>query len=718
MLASALNVWADGDIEFSDEYNDKINSLMDSMEEASFSSEGLDAAEKVIVTAREAGDRMHMYYGITSKMTVYSTLAEYKTLNAYIDSIDEEYDMKSEYPYFYYYMIYLKTLSYIEQGQYKLAIQEAKKLYDDSKDDSVIETSEEDEGEIPQYIRNRCNALTCLGLANRAMGQTEKAIEYFDECIEICKQNKRGLLPTMMDVQSYKMEAAQSFDDKQRSLKILDEFQKEINQFEKDRELYESYLGVSTASYQLQMHVWYVDAYCKLENAQAAREHLEAAQRVMDEYDLHEDDSLAELYTAKAKYYTLISQSQKAVMYADSAARFFQQMVKPSVEVELLRIKLDAMHNAKMYQDEYDVSKRIMHLSDSLYIQQSNSQIEEMGTIMNVDKLNNEKKTLAAQRQLALVVSVAVVLMALIVIIFLNYKKGQEKQRILNQQKELLEEEVARQTSELRQQKTEIEEKNRDITDSINYAQRIQSSILPDLEHYKEYGIEGAFAFFIPCNIVSGDFYWATKHGDNIVVACSDCTGHGVPGAFVSMIGSTSLNEISSSPTLLEPGEMLEALDKNVFKVLGQSGGEARDGMDIALMSYNPGTRKVKAAGAKRPVYLIHADGTLEEFKGTKRSIGDTDEMSREKVFETMEFEVQPGDTLYMCSDGLGDQFGGQEQHGPNGKRLMSGGLKRMLQRICQEDITKQRDMAEKLYWEWRGTCPQLDDISLVGIRF
>lgn len=716
MLISALNVRAEEEPVFSEEYEEKINSLMDQMEESSLTVEGLDAAEEVIVTAREAGDRMHMYYGITTKMTIYSTLAEYKTLNAYIDSIDSEYDMKAEYPYFYYYMTYLKTLSFIEQGKYKLAIQEAKKLYDDSKNEGAEE--EEDDDSIPQYIRNRCNALTCLGLANRAMGQTDKAIEYFDECIEICRQNKSIMLPIMMDVQSYKMEAAQSFDDKKQSLKILDEFKKEIDQFEEDKSKTVSFASISTGSYQLQMHVWYVDAYCKLENTQAAREHLEAAQRVMDEYDLHEDDSMAELYTAKAKYYSLISQNQMAVMYADSAAMFFQQMLKPSVEVEILKIKLDAMHNAKMYQDEYDVSRRIMHLSDSLYIQQSNSQIEEMGTIMNVDKLNNEKKTLAAQRQLALAISATVVLLALIVIIYLNYRKGQEKQKILSQQKELLEAEVARQTSELREQKNEIEQKNRDITDSINYAQRIQSSILPDLEQYKNYGIEGAFAFFIPCNIVSGDFYWATKHGDNIVIACSDCTGHGVPGAFVSMIGSTSLNEISSNPVLLEPGEMLEELDKNVFKVLGQSGGEARDGMDIALMSYNPSTRKVKAAGAKRPVYLIHADGTLEEFKGTKRSIGDTDEMSRAKTFETLEFEVQPGDTLYMCSDGLGDQFGGQEQHGPNGKRLMSGGLKRMLQRICQEDITKQRDMAEQLYWEWRGTCPQLDDISLVGVRF
>lgn len=203
MLISALNVRAEEEPVFSEEYEEKINSLMDQMEESSLTVEGLDAAEEVIVTAREAGDRMHMYYGITTKMTIYSTLAEYKTLNAYIDSIDSEYDMKAEYPYFYYYMTYLKTLSFIEQGKYKLAIQEAKKLYDDSKNEGAEE--EEDDDSIPQYIRNRCNALTCLGLANRAMGQTDKAIEYFDECIEICRQNKSIMLPIMMDVQSYKM---------------------------------------------------------------------------------------------------------------------------------------------------------------------------------------------------------------------------------------------------------------------------------------------------------------------------------------------------------------------------------------------------------------------------------------------------------------------------------------------------------------------------------
>ena len=108
----------------------------------------------------------------------------------------------------------------------------------------------------------------------------------------------------------------------------------------------------------------------------------------------------------------------------------------------------------------------------------------------------------------------------------------------------------------------------------------------------------------------------------------------------------------------------------------------------------------------------------MEEYKGTKRSIGEMDENSRQRPFETQIIQIEHGDTLYMCSDGLADQFGGQEKNGPNGKRLMSGGLKRMLVQICEQDIKVQREMAEHLYYEWRGTCPQLDDISLVGVRF
>lgn len=715
-----------------DTYSDELEAAMELLDANMGNSKALTYADVVISLANDENATEQLYYGITQKMTIYMGMAEYGKLENFVDSVYEHTGLAND-EYYYGYSVFLRSLSNIEQGKFKIAIRYAQELYDASKDESYIARAVEDSLDInlPQYIRNRCNALTCLGLANREMGQVDAAMSFFDEGISICSEFLSGsdsrvaeqAMLLQLEMMSYKMESALKYSDKDAALNITRSFESALESYEanlvsleeNDEDDYDNN-AMKMQQLHLIIQTTYASIYCDLNNPEAAREHLEKARGILENVDMM-DHSSAGLHAARAKYYTLVGQERLAIAYSDSAASYFHRASKPSAEIEMLKLKVHSIHKARAFEDEYGIFQRILALSDSVADQRQNSQIEQMQTIYGFDKLSADNERLAQERMLWILISIVVVMGALIVIVFLNHRKSKEKQKILSQQKELLETEVARQTAELREQKNEIEQKNRDITDSITYAERIQSSILPDLATYN-HGIEGAFAFFIPCNIVSGDFYWATKHGDNLVIACSDCTGHGVPGAFVSMIGSTSLNEITSGPELMEPGEILESLDRNIFKVLGQNGGEARDGMDISLISYNPNTHIVKCAGAKRPVYLFRADGELVEFKGTKRSIGDTDELSRTKPFETQEFEVSAGDTIYMCSDGLGDQFGGQEKNGPNGKRLMSGGLRKMLAQVRTVPIAQQRDLTEKLYWEWRGTCPQLDDISLVGIRF
>jgi len=693
----------------------KLEQLIADMERAVGTPQGEQTADAVVDFATKINNTNIIYYAMTTKMTAYLMAANYDRLEQYADSVVKHFDIKNEETeYYYYYILYLQSAAYIEQGKYRLAIQYAQQLYNDGKELPTKKNSDSDD--VPQAIRNRCNALMCMGLANREMGMSADAMKQFDECIEIASPYPL-MLSSILDAQSYKVATALKFDNKQNVLQYIDNYAQVIDDFKKEAETSSYYQYFSIEPYQLTMHLAYVEAYCDLNNIPEAEKHLEKAQNLVDSVDFDEQ-LYAELAGAKSKYYSLTGQDALAMQYADSAAMFYKLVSKPSLEVELLKTKLDVMHRMRLYSQEYDVAQRIISVSDSLANQRYNSQIEEMRTIMDVDKLENETRALSFQRQLWVSISVVIVLIAFLAIILINRRRDKEKQRILSQQKVLLEAEVKRQTAELREQKNEIEQKNRDITDSINYAQRIQNSILPDFSQYSNYGIEGAFAFFIPCNIVSGDFYWATRHDETLIIACSDCTGHGVPGAFVSMIGATSLNEICSKPQLLEPHEILEELDKNLMNVLCQSGSEARDGMDIVISTYNPQTRTLKTSGARRPAFIIRANGEMEEYKGTKRSIGEMDENSRQRPFETQIIQIEHGDTLYMCSDGLADQFGGQEKNGPNGKRLMSGGLKRMLVQICEQDIKVQREMAEHLYYEWRGTCPQLDDISLVGVRF
>ncbi len=712
LLTISGNVWGK---QATDEELERLEEMVTNMEASIGTPQAEAKSDAVIEYATELNNTNLVYYAMTTKLTIYLNAANYDRLEEYADSIIHHCDIKNdETEYYYYYIIYLRSAAYIEQGKYRLALQYAQQLYNDGKE--IPRKASAPDDDVPQAIRNRCNALMCMGLANREMGMTTEALKQFDECIEIASPYQL-MLTSILDAQTYKVSTVLKFPDKPAVLNYIDEYAQSLDKFRDVANNNPIFSYLSLEPYQLTMHLAYVDVYCAMGNTAEAKNHLDEAQSIADNTELDEQ-LIAELSVAKSRYYKAIGQNNLAMQFADSAATYYNIVSKPSLEVESLKNKLDIMHLLHLYPQEYPVAQRIISVSDSLADQRYNSQIEEMRTIMDVDKLENETRALSFQRQLWVSISVLVVLVAFIVIILVNRRRDKEKQRILSQQKVILEAEVARQTAELREQKAEIEEKNRDITDSINYAQRIQNSILPDLTQYSNYGIKGAFAFFIPCNIVSGDFYWATRHGDELIIACSDCTGHGVPGAFVSMIGSTSLNEICSKAEMLEPHDILEELDRNLMTVLSQNGGEARDGMDISIAVYNPTTRTLKTSGARRPVFLFHPNGEMDEFKGVKRSIGEMDESSRERPFETHQTQVEPGDTLYMCSDGLGDQFGGQEKNGPNGKRLMSGGLKRMLAQIAEADITEQSKVAEKLYWEWRGTCPQLDDISLVGVKF
>jgi len=293
------------------------------------------------------------------------------------------------------------------------------------------------------------------------------------------------------------------------------------------------------------------------------------------------------------------------------------------------------------------------------------------------------------------------------IIVLIKYRERQ-----LRHQKELLEKEVALQTVKLREQNIEIERKNRDITDSINYAKKIQASILPARTILSDL-MPQSFIFFRPRDIVSGDFYWFNRSGDHLVVCCADCTGHGVPGAFMSMIGTTMLNDIFKSPEIKSPAEMLERLDMEI-KILLQSNNdeESKDGMDISVVEIHLPTNRVRLASAKRPVYLYIND-ELSIYKGNRRSIGDTLTAGNNSPFVNIEYQCNKGDSIYLFTDGFSDQFGG-----PNGKKFMTAGVKRMVSDIHGLTSDEQLRAVEETFYNWKGDGPQIDDVLFMGIKF
>jgi serine phosphatase RsbU (regulator of sigma subunit) len=273
---------------------------------------------------------------------------------------------------------------------------------------------------------------------------------------------------------------------------------------------------------------------------------------------------------------------------------------------------------------------------------------------------------------------------------------------------------VAERTSEVVRQKDEIENKNtvleyqkKEIEDSIRYASRIQSAVIPSEKDCLAI-LQECFVFFRPLNIVSGDFYWISRVQNKIIFTVADCTGHGVPGAIMSMLGVAFLNEIVNKDLITDPDIILNNLRNKVIQALQQQGisGEARDGMDIALVCIDENERKIQYTGAYNPLVMIR-NGEIFETAGDKMPIGIYEKMP---PFTKHEIILEKGDVFYISSDGYEDQFGG-----PEGKKLKAKNFKKLLLEIHKLPMASQKLIVEKKFEEWKGDLNQVDDIVVAG---
>jgi serine phosphatase RsbU (regulator of sigma subunit) len=276
---------------------------------------------------------------------------------------------------------------------------------------------------------------------------------------------------------------------------------------------------------------------------------------------------------------------------------------------------------------------------------------------------------------------------------------------------ENLEHKVAERTSEVVEKNEKLKVAYDEIRDSINYAKRIQEAISPPTTLITK-AIPESFVLCKSKDIVSGDFYWFAQKDDEIIIAAVDCTGHGVPGAFMTVIGNSLLNQIVNIATVLSPAKILTQLDEKVLETFRHEGDyqETNDGMDIALCKYNIKTREINFAGAKRPLYFIR-DNSLEEIKGDPFPIGSF-QYEFKKVFTEHTIQLQPGDTFYLFSDGYQDQFG------IKGRKFMKRRFRDLLlelQPLSMEDV---RNQLEENIDLWRGSAEQTDDILVIGLRF
>lgn len=268
--------------------------------------------------------------------------------------------------------------------------------------------------------------------------------------------------------------------------------------------------------------------------------------------------------------------------------------------------------------------------------------------------------------------------------------------------------EISSQMETIQKSYSIIEQKNKNITDSIQYAKNIQASFLPNEDYIKEL-LPESFILYMPRDIVSGDFYWAREvEGWKIIIA-ADCTGHGVPGAFVSILGSTLLNDIITVRKILQPNEILNELRQGLKQAMKQTQDtKQKDGMDISVCVFDPNSYRMLYAGANQSL-IVCRKGEMIEIKSDHQPVG---VYVKEKPFTQHQLQMEKGDVFYIFSDGYPSQFGGEMK-----EKMKSGRFKSTLLAVSSEAIDKQKDILENHLMNWKGDLDQIDDILVLGVR-
>ena len=297
-----------------------------------------------------------------------------------------------------------------------------------------------------------------------------------------------------------------------------------------------------------------------------------------------------------------------------------------------------------------------------------------------------EKKKLIYNQQIIIVFTVLFIAILTILVLIIIWLSKQRKEALLI-----------------------VKQKNKELTDSIRYAKYIQEAMLPPSERIAN-AFSDSFVLYLPKDIISGDFYWFKDLGSIKMIGVADCTGHGVPGAFLSIIGNELLSLFAESLEDMNPGELLELIDRRITRSLNQESNQRSDGMDIALISYETENGTIDYAGAYRPLVRVR-NNELTVLKATRSSVGGFSQ-KQAKRFANIKFKALPGDCYYMFSDGFQDQFGGQKK-----KKFMSRRLNNLLLEIHHLPMDQQKKKLLQTYFNWKGAEEQVDDISFVGFR-
>lgn len=428
------------------------------------------------------------------------------------------------------------------------------------------------------------------------------------------------------------------------------------------------------------------------------------------------------LYLNLGLIYTGLKNYKLAHLYYDTSLTI-EAAIKNPDDYRQIYDGLSKLYAAeKNFDKAYEYHQLFSNYCDSVYNDENLQALSDIKTKYEVEKKEEEFKIQAEKEQfrneaelrkqkliqMSLLVGF-LMLAVLAFFIFRSYRIKKKANEVITKQKE-----------EIESKKAELEDVYTEIQDSINYAKRIQEASLPSLEKLKDV-FEDSSVFYRPKNVVSGDFYYFNEVVVNgvrsFILAVCDCTGHGVPGAFMSMIGIEQLNKIIVERGIYEPAKILDALHTGVREALKQDINESRDGMDVVLCKITPTSSEIalEYAGANRPLWLlkkVEGGYVFEDVKADKRAIGGL-ETSSQQNFNNKKLSLKKGDIIYCSTDGYADQFGGK-----NGKKMMVKNFQALLLEIASQPMSLQEKEIIDTYKSWRGKLEQVDDVCVIGIKF
>lgn len=592
-----------------------------------------------------------------------------------------------------------------------------------------------------------------LGLTNAHLGDYMQGIEYIQQSITLREKNgdKRGLANSYLCLYKIYIDIGEADKALESELKSLD-ICKEINDLQcvsgRLTNLGKIYQNKGDYKKALSYHFM----------ALAISKQINIRNRIAD---VHEN--IAQNYNFTKKYNEALKHIDTCIILRKtigdeegivaatlvlSQINYNQNNVKDAIEngtqalTASLKLNLpylikdahQVLSNA--YNQQHNTDKSLFHfkqyivLRDSLYNIDKTKEIVRKELEFNFNKKQELQKLEVAKKlaetnaesrkqQLIIVFSVIalIVLSSLLIFAIWQYRlkiKSEKQLQYLNSDLNLKNYQLEENSLVIETQHNTIHQKNKEITDSIRYAQKIQTAMMPLKHEFAAYFKE-SFILFEPKDIISGDFFWITSKNDKIIFATGDCTGHGVPGGFMSMLGVSLLNEIINEHDLTEPALILSRLRKKVITALRQKGlsGEQQDGMDMTICVIDKEQMTLNYAAANHAFYIIRKKESgfeLEEFNGDKQPVGIFG--SDLKPFKQHSIELKPNDVVYTFTDGFADQFGG-----PKGKKFKYKQLKELLVSIQHLDLAAQEKIVKEQFTNWKGNLEQVDDVCLIGIR-